>query len=121
MLKAKRIIPIFLVLALMFGSVVFANTEQKEQERSIDGLSFTVNGSTVSCNAKVKYYGQFIDATLELYRGSTLVAWWTKTGTGFVSFSEPAPFISGLSYTLTISGTANGIAFTPQSITQTLW
>ena len=121
MLKAKRVIPTFLVLALMFGSVVFAGSEMKGQVRAVGVPEFSTNANTVTCKARVSFLGKSIDATLELYQGSTLVAWWTKTGTSSVSFSEPAPFISGLSYTLTISGTANGVAFTPASVTKTLW
>ena len=121
MIKVKRIIPIVIALVVLLGSVVFAGFENNKQQRGVDPPSFSVNGNTVTCMASARYFGKSINATLELYRGNTLVAWWTDSGTGSVTFSEPAPFISGMTYTLTISGTANGIAFTPQSTTQTLW
>ena len=121
MIKVKRIIPIVIALVVLLGSVVFAGFENNKQQRGIDMPSFSVNGSTVTCMASARYFGKSIDATLELYQGSTFVTSWHKTGTGSVSFAEQTGFTSGLSYTLTISGTVNGIAFTPQSTTQTLW
>lgn len=121
MKRSKRIVALVLAGIMMFSICAFADETDIRGTMDAKKPSMRVVGSTVYCSATVTYSGQYIDATLELYKGSTLVAWWTKTGTGLVSFSEPAPFISGLSYTLTISGTANGIAFTPQSITQTLW
>ena len=117
----KRIIPVLLALAVLLGSVVYADFEGLDRLGEVSTPEFTISGNTVTCKAKVRFPGQEINATLELYRGNTLVAWWTDSGTGSVTFSEPAPFISGMTYTLTISGTANGIAFTPQSTTQTLW
>ena len=121
MSRLKRVIPIVLAVAVLFGSVAFASSEHKEQIRGIEGPSFNTSGSIVTCKAKARFPGQEIDATLELYQGSTFVTSWHKTGTGSVSFAEQTGFTSGLSYTLTISGTVNGIAFTPQSTTQTLW
>ena len=117
----KRIILIAISLAVLLGSIAFAGSDHEKKTRDVSAPGFVVSGSTVTCTARVKYFGQSINARLELYQGSTLVAWWTKTGTSSVSFSEPAPFVSGLTYTLTISGTVNGTPFTPQSTTQTLW
>lgn len=57
---------------------------------------------------------------MELWQGSTLIASWNKTGTGRVDFSETATIVNGLSYTLTVSGTVDGVAFTPRSVTKTL-
>ena len=121
MKKISTILAVVMLLVVLFTAGAFAKDESRDVTRDAGRPTMTVTGASVQCTAKVTFWNQSIDATLELYQGSTLVAWWTKTGTGLVSFSEPAPFISGLSYTLTISGTANGIAFTPQSITQTLW
>lgn len=121
MKKLKSVLPIVIALVLLFSSVAFAASVSEHDTRGVNMLSLTGLGGTASCKASVAFPGKAIDATLELYQGSTLVAWWTKTGTSSVSFSEQAPFTSGLSYTLTISGTANGVAFTPASVTKTLW
>ncbi len=121
MKRTKRIVALVVVGIMLFSVMAFAMQEDEIESRSVGKPSMTTAGSTVYCAARVSFFGKSIDATMELYRGTTLVAWWTKSGTGIVSFDEPAPFISGMSYTLTVSGTVDGVAFTPQSTTQTLW
>ena len=117
----RRTILIALALIMLFSAFIFAAPYQETQTRSVGQPSMTTIGSDVLCSAKVFIAGKYIEADLELYQGATLVASWHKTGNSLVTFSETENFTSGLSYTLTISGTANGVAFTPQSTTQTLW
>ena len=122
MRKIKTILSVVIVLVLICCSIAFATDADNNPTRfNVSVPTLTANGGTVSCGARIRAASASIDATLELYKGSTLVAWWNKTGTGNVSFNETAPFTSGQSYTLTISGTVDGVAFTPQSTTQTLW
>ena len=120
MRNAKRIIPVLLALVLLFTSTAFAALPSADNIMGVGRPTLTVNGNTATCAARVTFAGKTIDATLELWQGSSLVASWNKTGASTVSFSETETIIHGLTYTLTISGTANGIAFTPQSVTKTL-
>ena len=119
--RTKRILVTALALIMLLSVCAFADGSAIRGTMDVRSPSMRVVGSTVYCSAIVTYSGQYIDATLELYQGSTLVDSWNKTGTSYVSFNEPESFTSGLSYTLTISGTVGGVAFTPQSTTQTLW
>lgn len=121
MLKVKRIIPFILALVLLFTTNAFAAIKQPGEEiNSIPSVSLSATGTTAKCTAKVTEYGKSIDATMELWQGSTLIASWNKTGTGIVNFSESETITRGLTYTLTVYGTANGVAFTPKSVTKTL-
>ena len=108
------------LVLLLFSSSAFAASGNPDSITSVGKPSITVSGNTATCSATVTFVGKNIDATLELWQGSTLVASWNKTGVSIVSFSEPVTITHGLTYTLTISGTANGVAFTPQSTTKTL-
>lgn len=122
MKKARIIIAILLVLVVIPASIAFAASEESESCRFVPSApTLTATGSTASCKAQIRALGSSIDATLELYQGSTLINSWHKTGTSYVSFNETEPFTSGLSYTLTLSGTVDGVAFTPVSVTKTLW
>ncbi len=120
MKKNIRIISIMLVIVTVFSICVFAASSESKDIRSVSAPTMTVIGTTVKCSAVVSFAGQYIDATLELWQGSTLVTSWNKTGTSLVSFSETETIVHGLTYTLTISGTANGVAFPSRSITKTL-
>jgi len=54
-----------------------------------------------------------------LKQGSTVIASWSDTGTGILTLSGTATVVSGITYTLTVSGTINGVPFAPASITKT--
>ena len=71
-------------------------------------LSFS--GTNANCNSSVRGRGT-INATMELWQGTTLVASWSCSGTGYVAFHETATAISGKSYSLKLSGTINGTSF----------
>ncbi len=115
-----RIILLVLILLLAFASVAFAAAPATAGINAIIEPNMVVTGTTVKCTGQVKQIGASIDATLELWQGSTLIASWNKTGTTIVTFSETETIVHGLTYTLTLSGTVNGVAFTPRSITRTL-
>ncbi len=117
----KRVLCFALVLTMMFGITAFASEHLLEGSKSVPAApTLTAFGNTAKCKATIIDSGSYINATLELYQGSTLVDSWQKTGTGVVSFSEEAPIVRGLPYTLTLSGTINGVEFTPVSVTKTL-
>lgn len=120
MKNVKRIIPIVLAIVLVLGSSAFAAVQQPNEVTNVGTPSLKVIGTTAVCECRISFGGQAIDATMELYQGSTLVASWSDTGTGSVYFYETETIVHGLTYTLTVSGTVDGISFTPRSITKTL-
>ncbi len=122
MRRTVKVILLVLAATTLFGiSVYAAGPHQGDSVNAVNKPSITVDNNTANCTASVVMFGSTISATLELYQGDTLVDSWQKTGTGMVVFSENATIVRGLTYTLTISGTINGIDFTPQSTTRTLW
>ncbi|MBQ3930756.1 MAG: hypothetical protein II725_00580 [Firmicutes bacterium] len=110
---------IVLVIALS-GVGAFASNASAERmpQRFIPPKpTLSISGNQATCSVTVRAPGKTIDATLELWQGSTLVASWSDCRTGIVVLSETVTVVSGLTYTLTVSGTINGVAFTPQSVT----
>ena len=83
-------------------------------------LSMSVSGNTATCRVTINMPGKYIDATLELWEGSNLIASWSDNDTGLLIISGNATVYSGHTYTLTVTGTVNGVAFTPSSITRTI-
>ncbi len=118
--RSLKLFSIVMMLVLVFASSVYAAYIPP------DGLNYnapsprmTVVGSTATCKVTLRAAGQTIDATLELKQGSTVIASWSDTGTGLLTLSGTATVVSGVTYTLTVSGTINGVPFTPASITKT--
>ena len=120
-MKHKITIVLAVALVVFASSFAFAASPIQYETQGVRQPSMYEIGSTVRCEGNVSYWGRAINATLELWQGGTLVASWSKTGTNSVTISETCSFTSGLSYTLKLSGTVDGVGFTPQSITKTLW
>ena len=109
-----------MIVIAMSGMCAFA------VESSSPGMRYVVQRPTISfvsgqasCKVIITASGMPIEATLELWQGSTLIASWTDDGTGVLILSGTASVVSGLTYTLTVSGTINGVEFTPCSVTKT--
>ena len=120
MKKTKRISLIVLALMLLFSSSAFAAQVFPDGVNAqAPSPTMDVKNGIATCSVRLLYAGKSIDATLELKQGSTVVASWHDTGTGYLLISGTANVASGVTYTLTVSGTVNGVAFTPSSITVT--
>ena len=111
----RRIIPL-LAAALLVLTVMAGAAEARIADSNVS-LSF--RGTTAVCVASVQDEGKQVKATLELWCGTTLIDCWDASGTSYVSFRETTAVTSGKTYRLTLVGTSNGKAFTPQSITKT--
>ena len=79
----------------------------------------TVVGNTATCSVTLSAPGKAIDATLELKQGSTVIASWSDNDIGLLTLSGTATVVSGITYTLTVYGTIDNVAFVPASITKT--
>lgn len=93
------------ILLLTFAAPVTAFAQQQDA-RYIPSLTF--DGTTAHCGARVVSGSDEMSITLELWRGTTRIASWTKTGTGVVTFSETWPVAKGQTYTLKAHGTIGG-------------
>ena len=111
----RRIIPL-LAAALLVLTVMAGAAEARIADSNVS-LSF--RGTTAVCVASVQDEGKQVKATLELWCGTTLIDCWDASGTSSVVFHETTVVTSGKTYRLTLVGTSNGKAFTPQSITKT--
>jgi hypothetical protein len=83
----------------------------------IPSLSFS--GTTANCKVVVSASGKSINATLQLWCGTTLVKSWSSSGTSRLVIRGTYNATSGQSYTLRAVGTIGGISFTSTSITKT--
>ena len=121
--KVIRITVVFLVLLALFASIVSVADAAYIPPDNVEDIIYsprmTIAGNTATCSVKINAAGKEIDATLELKQGSTVIESWSDTATGSLTLSGTATVTSGVTYTLTISGTIDGVAFTPKSITRT--
>ena len=119
----KRTTAVLLILVVLFTAFVSvaeaAYIPPDSVEYTITRPKMFIVGSTATCSVSLKAPGHYIDATLELKQGSTIVASWSDADTGELTLSGTATVTSGVTYTLTVYGTIDGVAFTPASITRT--
>ncbi len=111
----KKTIVIIMALVLILASAVsaFAATQVFNYN-----LVLTLNGSTATCKLLVTDPGKYINATMELWQGSTFITSWSASGYSVVNMSETYPIISGLTYTLKGYGTSGGVSFTAPDVTK---
>ena len=113
-IKMKRTILITIALVLLFTVAASAATLAVRPS-----VTLTFSGTTANCTGSVSDPGHYINATLELIQGGTVVGSWPVVGTSGAANSGTANCVSGLSYTLKLSGTSGGVSFIPASITKT--
>lgn len=110
----KRLISLASVAALVFVLCIPAGAV--ETRSTTQNLDLTFEGTTAYCTATVTSWGKSIDATMVLKQGSTVIDSWSGTGTSVVVLEGEHTVTKGTTYTLEVSGTANG---TPFSATKT--
>ena len=112
---------VVLSLVLMVTLVCFSIGAVAKLYTAHGSVSLSFDGSKAVCAA---WYiadntSDALDVTLSLYRGSTLVTSWSRTGTGAVSISERYGVQSGKTYTLILQYSVNGVAQPELSTTKT--
>lgn len=110
----KRLISLLFVFVMVMSLTANAALQAT---RVVPTLTFS--GTTANCEAIVTDSGKVIDATMELWCGSTLVDSWSGTATSRLALTGTRSVVSGRTYTLTVSGTVNGVAFTGTPISKT--
>ncbi len=99
----KRIIVIVISLLMIWSSMAFGET------RAVGDITkLTFSDNEAHCYVKLMYANKAIDATVSLYKGSTEVKSWHKTGTDRLIISGSYPAEGGKTYTMKIKGNVGG-------------
>lgn len=102
----KKLMSFITALILMSAMCASAFAVEPRANRISPSLEF--DGTTANCKVVIISSGDDIDATMELWRGSTLVGSWPGEGTSYVSISGKCNVTKGITYTLKVSGTIGG-------------
>lgn len=113
----KRVLALSLILALVLGMT--AQAAPAKMPRVGPTLSFS--GTTATCAVSVigDKASDTIAVTAKLWKGSTCLKTWTKSGTGRVSISNTVTVTKGQTYKLTADATVNGVKQAQKSTTKT--
>ena len=112
----KKSICLLLMAAIVLSTICFVFASEMGNANTI--VQFDINGTIGNCTAIVNSPTDYIEATMELRRGATVIDSWDASGTGSVTLSETASLARGYSYTLIVYGTTNGTSFPAKSITK---
>lgn len=122
----KKTISLALVLVLLFATIPFAYADDPTTPADdpivseiIASGSLTFSGTTANCSGSVTDGGKWISATMTLSHNGSTVASWSKSGRSNVTLVGSCPVVSGWTYTLVISGTVDGVAFSTTPYTAT--
>lgn len=109
----KRIILLLLVFAMALSIMANAAVQSAQATPRL-----TFSNTIATCEVVVWGAGT-IDATMELWYGSTLVDSWSGSSNSRLTLTGTHRVVSGRTYTLTVSGTINGAAFTGTPVSKT--
>lgn len=98
----KSILVVVLVTAFLLQGAFAA-------ERTVVHPNMSFVGSTARCEVLIRAKGKAIQATLQLWRGNTMMASWAKSGTNNVTITGYYDCAPGIDYTLTVVGTIGGV------------
>lgn len=104
----KRLIALVSVVALVF--MLCVPVSAAAPRRSARKVTLSFSGTTAVCKAVISSAGQ-IDATMTLKQGNTVLDSWSGAGSSAVTLSGEHAVTKGVTYTLEVSGTANGVPF----------
>ena len=109
----KKSIVGVLVLSLLLGIPAFA-----VESRASAVPTLTFSQSTANCEVVIYSTGSYIEATLSLLYGNTLIDSWDAEGEDVVWIEENCTVTRRRTYTLVASGTIDGVRF-EESVTRT--
>jgi len=113
----KRFTAILAAVVLVFTMCVSAFAVEPRATTARPTLSFS--GTTANCSVVITSYGDDIEATMELWRGATLVDSWSDEGTSMLTIKGSCTVTKGVTYTLKVSGTADGVSFSTPNVSKT--
>lgn len=105
-----RKIAMSLAVVMVLLLPVTAHAASSRYIRIYPSLSF--DGTTANCSVIViaDSSSDDVEATIELWQGSTCVEIWTESGTGNLIFKDTAHATRGKTYEMTADVTINGAA-----------
>lgn len=112
----KRILSLVTCAAILCCCPIAYATEMRTAQEK---ATLDFNNNTAICISSCSSQGKTIVIKMELWQGSTLLKTWSKTGVHVVSMKESYSVTPGKSYTLKVSGTCGGVAFSPTWIMKT--
>lgn len=113
----RRFIATLLLCILTLSLISTANAAEARAAIAQPTLSFS--GTTATCMFSITKIGSNINATMELWKGSTRIASWPATASSSLMISKTKTVTRGATYTLKAYGTIDGVSFTAPSITRT--
>ena len=117
----KRLLSFGLAVALAVGMTVCASAAEPQVEPRLLQVHTVLNftGTTANCEAMITSAADDIEATMTLKQGNRVVDSWSGSGTGILFLDGDYYVTKGVTYTLTVEGTRNGVAFDATPITRT--
>ena len=109
---------LLLALVLLFSVPLSA---QAAAPRSIPIRSeISYSGNVATCTVRISGYSESdqLEATIKLWRGSSCIATWNESGTGYINFSDTATITPGKTHKLTIDWWVTGVAQERASISK---
>ena len=113
-MKKRLIIPALILSLLLVLTFPVLAMERTTNAR----LYLSFSGTTASCTAAIKGNGA-INATLQLWQGSALIASWSGTGTNQLTIHGTSTVSHGQIYTLTVTGTVGEAIINAMPVTGT--
>lgn len=112
-------VALIMVLLLVLLIPVSAAASVARMPQSFPSLSFS--GTTANCSLTILADdgSASINATVQLWQGSTCLQTWYASGTGRLTFSGTQSVTSGVQYKLTVSATVNGSSLSVPTVTKT--
>ena len=112
-----RKIALLLVLVLLLSVPL---SVQAATPRAIPIRSdISYSGNVATCTVRiVGNESDQLEATIKLWRGSSCIATWNESGTGYIYFSETATVTQGKTHKLTVDCWVNGVAQERVSVTK---
>lgn len=104
----KRRICSFVLAVLLITGLTITSFAETKSANITPSLHFT--GTTAYCKVEIESPGQYINATLELWWGTTLIDSWSGYGNGSVQIDGSHSVVHGRTYTLKVTGTVGGDA-----------
>lgn len=122
----KKGIFIILCLALLTSMIPAACADEVSTpgddpviSEIVASSSLTFSGTTANCYGSVMDGNKYIVATMTLSTGGSTVGSWSGSGWSVVDLSGSCTVEKGKTYSLVISGTVDGVAFSTTPIIKT--
>ena len=101
-----------LVFVLMLSTV--ASAAEARAAKAVPSLSF--EGTTANCAVSITDLGGEIKATLTLWNGNRVIDSWSGEGTSILHINGSCVVVKGVSYTLRVTGTIDGVPFETSAV-----